>query len=258
MSLTLLGRLDQLHKLSRECKELRITGFQSPAEDEKEKSLSFDLIVGLGKPQVWVFKVDDDSLLRFGLFPGDRIAVDRSIDCKPDCLAVVHMDGDSQYRLRLLTKDDNGELSKIILPIHGYGLWSTLYGFLALEPDVNTIAGLGFYEHAETPGLGGEVDNPKWKGIWPGKKLFDEDGELAISVIKGTVDSGAAGAQHKVDGLAGATLTTNGLHNLVRFWMGENGFGPYLSAMKAQVNADELPAVESDSEFVDDEEVSNG
>ncbi|OYT95385.1 MAG: RulA protein [Pseudomonas sp. PGPPP3] len=109
MSLTLLGRLDQLHKLSRECKELRITGFQSPAEDEKEKSLSFDLIVGLGKPQIWVFKVDDDSLIRFGLFPGDRIAVDRSIDCQPDCLAVVHVDGDSQYRLRLLTKDDNGD-----------------------------------------------------------------------------------------------------------------------------------------------------
>lgn len=109
MSLTLLGRLDQLHKLSHECKELRITGFQSPAEDEKDKELSFDLIVGLGKPQVWVFHVDDDSLIPFGLFPGNRIAVDRSIDCKPDCLTVVHIDGDSQFRLRLLTQNDNGE-----------------------------------------------------------------------------------------------------------------------------------------------------
>ncbi|MEE4250083.1 MAG: Na(+)-translocating NADH-quinone reductase subunit C, partial [Alcanivoracaceae bacterium] len=157
-----------------------------------------------------------------------------------------------------LAKDDNGELSKIILPIHGYGLWSTLYGFLALEPDVNTIAGLGFYEHAETPGLGGEVDNPKWKGIWPGKKLFNEDGELAISVIKGTVDSGAADAQHKVDGLAGATLTTNGLNNLVRFWMGENGFGPYLDALSAEAAAEQYPADESVAAPAEGEEVSNG
>ncbi|MEL0223097.1 MAG: NADH:ubiquinone reductase (Na(+)-transporting) subunit C, partial [Gammaproteobacteria bacterium] len=55
---------------------------------------------------------------------------------------------------------ENGDqIEKIILPIHGYGLWSTLYGFMALEGDGNTVAGLGFYEHAETPGLGGEVDN---------------------------------------------------------------------------------------------------
>jgi Na+-transporting NADH:ubiquinone oxidoreductase subunit C len=157
-----------------------------------------------------------------------------------------------------LARDENGELSKIILPIHGYGLWSTLYGFLALEPDVNTIAGLGFYEHAETPGLGGEVDNPRWKGLWPGKSLFNEDGELAISVVKGTVDSGAADAQYKVDGLAGATLTTVGLNNLVRFWMGENGFGPYLDALNAQAEAQQYPAEEPLAEPVEDEEMSNG
>ncbi|MCC1496285.1 Na(+)-translocating NADH-quinone reductase subunit C [Alcanivorax sp. 1008] len=153
-----------------------------------------------------------------------------------------------------LAKDEDGELSKIILPIHGYGLWSTLYGFLALQPDANTIAGLGFYEHAETPGLGGEVDNPKWKGLWPGKTLFNEEGELAIAVVKGTVDSGAPDAQHKVDGLAGATLTTNGVNNLVRFWMGENGFGPYLDSLNAQAAAEQMPVEEP----VEDEEVSNG
>lgn len=147
-----------------------------------------------------------------------------------------------------LAKDDNDELSKIILPIHGYGLWSTLYGFIALEPDGNTVAGLGFYEHAETPGLGGEVDNPKWKGIWPGKILFDEQGELAIQVIKGNVDGGASDAVHKVDGLAGATLTTNGVNNLVHFWLGESGFGPYLKALSKDAQV----------EPVEDEEVSNG
>ncbi|KGD63871.1 Na(+)-translocating NADH-quinone reductase subunit C [Alcanivorax nanhaiticus] len=138
-----------------------------------------------------------------------------------------------------LAKGDNGELSRIILPVHGYGLWSTLYGFLALEPDANTVAGLGFYEHAETPGLGGEVDNPKWKALWHGKKLFGENGEVEIQVVKGTVESSTPNAEHKVDGLAGATLTSNGVNNLLRFWVGENGFGPYLERMQQATNVTE-------------------
>jgi len=108
MTLTLLGRIDRLRNLTHECAELRITGFQSPAEDEKEDRLSFDELVGLGKPQVWVFKVDDESLVSFGLFPGDRIAVNRAATCKPNCLAVVNADGDSSFRLRLLTRGEDG------------------------------------------------------------------------------------------------------------------------------------------------------
>jgi len=131
-----------------------------------------------------------------------------------------------------LARKDNGDLSRIILPIRGYGLWSTLYGFMALEADGKTIAGLGFYQHGETPGLGGEVDNPKWKAIWEGKKLYDEDGDIAIQVVKGSVDSGTPNAENKVDGLAGATLTSKGVSNLVRFWVGEKGFGPYLDRMR--------------------------
>jgi Na+-transporting NADH:ubiquinone oxidoreductase subunit C len=103
---------------------------------------------------------------------------------------------------------------------------------MALEADAKTIAGLGFYQHGETPGLGGEVDNPKWKALWEGKKLYDEDGDIAIQVVKGTVDSGTPNAENKVDGLAGATLTSKGVSNLVRFWVGEKGFGPYLDRMR--------------------------
>jgi len=76
----------------------------------------------------------------------------------------------AKYATVYLVKDEQGKLQKVILPISGYGLWSTLHGFLALQGDVNTIVGLGFYEHAETPGLGGEVDNPDWKAQWVGKK----------------------------------------------------------------------------------------
>ena len=135
------------------------------------------------------------------------------------------------YAMVYLSESSDGDIDKIILPVHGYGLWGQLYGFIALESDANTVAGLGFYEHKETPGLGGEVDNPRWKGLWPGKQIYD-DGEVAIEVLKGTADPGSAMADYQIDGLAGATLTTRGVSNLVQYWLGENGFEPFLENLK--------------------------
>ncbi|MES2818460.1 MAG: Na(+)-translocating NADH-quinone reductase subunit C [Pseudomonadota bacterium] len=125
--------------------------------------------------------------------------------------------------------ENDGRLETLVLPVRGYGLWSTLYGFIAIKGDLNTVAGFGFYQHGETPGLGGEVDNPKWKGLWIGKTLFDEQGALAVEIIKGSVDPQSSKAQHQVDGLAGATLTSKGVHNLLHFWLGQDGFGAFLA-----------------------------
>ena len=136
------------------------------------------------------------------------------------------------YALVYLAEDPQGGVEKIILPIHGYGLWGTLYGFIALEGDANTVAGIGFYEHKETPGLGGEVDNPRWKAQWDGKQVY-KDGEIELSVIKGTVDPASTNAKYQVDGMAGATLTTRGVSNLVQFWLGESGFAPFLNNLKS-------------------------
>ena len=130
----------------------------------------------------------------------------------------------------LLEKD--GEVERIVLPVHGYGLWSTLYGFLALQGDGNTVAGITFYEQKETAGLGGEVDNPSWKNLWVGKEIY-QDGAVALKVIKGAVDKSAPDAKYQVDGLAGATLTSKGVENLIAYWMGDEGFGPLLSDFKS-------------------------
>ncbi len=132
---------------------------------------------------------------------------------------------------------EGSDLKTIILPVSGYGLWSTLHGFLALEGDANTVVGLGFYEHAETPGLGGEVDNPRWKAIWPGKKVYDldEGTEPQLHLVKGSVDKSHPEAQYMVDGLSGATLTSRGVTNLIKFWTGENGFQPYLNRLREGV-----------------------
>ncbi len=127
---------------------------------------------------------------------------------------------------------DRGEVSKLILPVEGKGLWSTLYGFLALQPDTRTIAGITFYEHGETPGLGGEVDNASWKALWKGRKAFDESFEPAVEVVKGAAGPASEDPYH-VDGLSGATLTSRGVTHLVQFWIGDDAFGPYLEKFRA-------------------------
>ena len=130
-----------------------------------------------------------------------------------------------------------GKIERIILPVHGYGLWSTMYGFLALDTDLNTVAGFGFYDQAETPGLGGEVDNPLWKNKWPGKQIYSNNGDVALAVIKGSVDPSSSKAVNQIDGLAGATLTSNGVSNLIKFWLGKNGFEPFLLNLKESLKA---------------------
>lgn len=131
------------------------------------------------------------------------------------------------YKLR----DPTGALALVVLPIEGQGLWSTMYGFLALGPDLTTVRGLAYYEHGETPGLGGEVDNPRWTALWPGRRLFDTEGRPAIAVIRGRAGPPAVDP-YRVDGLSGATLTSRGVTAMLRFWLGEQGFGPYLEQLK--------------------------
>ena len=128
---------------------------------------------------------------------------------------------------------ENERIAQVILPVYGSGLWSTMHGYLALDADGNTVRGLRFFEHAETPGLGDQVDKPDWRAQWAGKQLFDASGELRIEVVRGQVVEGSA-AQHQIDGLAGATLTGRGVSNLVRYWMGSDAFGPYLEKLAAE------------------------
>ncbi|MCB9639694.1 MAG: Na(+)-translocating NADH-quinone reductase subunit C [Myxococcales bacterium] len=146
-------------------------------------------------------------------------------------------------------KGGNFELQQYILPIEGKGLWSTLYGYIALAPNFNVIKGLTFYQHGETPGLGGEVENPNWKAKWPGRLVFGARGSSPskwgtpkIEVIKGTAGPVKTDPYH-VDGLSGATITSKGVSKLVRFWMGKHGFGPYIKNTLSH-HAPALPAPE--------------
>ena len=124
---------------------------------------------------------------------------------------------------------NNDDVEQIILPVYGSGLWSTMYGYLALADDGVTVKGLRFYAHAETPGLGDQLDKPAWREQWKGKRIVDADGQLRIEVIRGFVQTDDNdSAIYQIDGLAGATLTGRGVTNLVHYWIGQHGFGPYL------------------------------
>lgn len=127
----------------------------------------------------------------------------------------------------LVKKGDKVE--QIVLPIRGKGLWSTLYGYIAVKDDLTSVNGISFYEHGETPGLGGEITNPRWQAGWHDKQIYNQSNEEVIQV-GGKVDP--KDKAHHVDGLSGATLTTNGVDDLITFWFGENGFKPFLTRLK--------------------------
>jgi Na+-transporting NADH:ubiquinone oxidoreductase subunit C len=149
------------------------------------------------------------------------------IDMKKDVAKIKRM---PKYSLLYLVKEDN-KLNQIIFPVYGLGLWSTMYGFIAVDNDLKTVKGFTVYEHGETPGLGGEVDNPNWKNLWKGKQIFDESGKFILEVIKGKAGSDS---KTKIDGLSGATITTRGVHDMIRFWFSADGFGPYIEKLRKE------------------------
>lgn len=122
---------------------------------------------------------------------------------------------------------------QVVLPVRGKGLWSTMFAYVALDSDLNTIRGISFYAHGETPGLGGEIENAGWQKGWQGKQIYGEDDTVMLQVVKGSAAKGEEGA-YQVDGLSGATMTSDGVSELMRFWFGEHGFQPFIQRVKEE------------------------
>lgn len=170
-----------------------------------------DSFIGTDNPAVYdQYK----SVRKDGIRPADDIA---KIIRRPNKVSVYFV------------KNDAGKTERIILPIHGSGLWNLMYAFIAIEMDGTTVKSLVYYDHKETPGLGGEIQNPKWKQMWTDKKLFDAQGNIAIKIVKGGAKQGDV---HGVDGLSGATLTSIGVEKSLQYWLGENGYGPFLAKVR--------------------------
>ena len=152
----------------------------------------------------------------------------REIDPATDIAGIRRQE---KYSLVYLVKDGD-RFDQVILPIRGQGLWSTMYAYVSIDADLNTIRGVSFYEHGETPGLGGEVSNPRWQAGWQDKTLFDQADELAISVVKSGTQASPDQQIHQIDGLSGATITTQGVDSMMQFWFGEHGFRPFFEQLK--------------------------
>lgn len=141
---------------------------------------------------------------------------------------IAKIGGKPNFAKVYLAKDANGGIDQIVLPIHGAGLWGPIFGLLTLDKDLNTVKGVNFYQHKETPGLGSRIEEPQWQETWVDKELYDEDGSRKIAVVKaGTAREG------QVDGISGATLTIRGVNNLLQYWIGEDGYKPFLDNLKA-------------------------
>lgn len=138
-----------------------------------------------------------------------------------------------KYSLVYLVKDGD-TIDEIVLPIRGKGLWSTMYGYVAIDADLSTIRGVSFYEHGETPGLGGEIENPRWQQGWQDKKVYGESGDLSVVVAKSGAQVETGKESYQIDGLSGASLTTEGVNNIMQFWFGEHGFKPFFEQIRTR------------------------
>lgn len=121
----------------------------------------------------------------------------------------------------------DGAVDQLVIAVEGLGMWGTIYGFVALDRDANTVRGLTYYDQKETPGLGGEIGNPKWQATWHGRRAYDEQWHARIAVIKGSAGKPEADPL-RVDGLSGATVTSNAVTRLMQFWLSDDGYGLFL------------------------------
>jgi len=215
---------------------------QANASQDKKKNIL--VAANLFKPEIDVETAFSNIEQKFvDLGSGQFISVDDASEFDQRQLAKgkdtsVAIDNDlarigrrSKIASVYLVKDDN-KIKTIILPIHGKGLFSTLYGFIALKADKQTIVGLKFYEQGETPGLGGEVENPRWLALWRDKKLLDANGLPALKLVK-TIPKN----DFEVDALSGASMTTRGLQNMLDYWLSADGFGPFLEKLNVEGGA---------------------
>jgi Na+-transporting NADH:ubiquinone oxidoreductase subunit C len=200
-------------------------------EDVAERFKDFEVkIVDLNKGNY----LDDDALTAAGI--PDRNAYDASQATKNKALSEDLGGNDPagigrkpKYAKVYVKNDDAGQPEIVVLPIQGYGLWGTIYGFLTLESDMNTIKGISFYDHKETPGLGARIEEPEWRAMWSGIHSYDDKGAVATGVTKAGNPK-----ENWVDGISGATLTSRGVSNMIQFWLGEQGYKPYLDQLRKE------------------------
>jgi Na+-transporting NADH:ubiquinone oxidoreductase subunit C len=212
---------------------MQLTGLL-PAGEAAEDDALLDLFKSLDTRVVNIDEADFDDAIDPYTFDARKAASDPELSVAvPAAQDRAKLGRRSRFKVIYLVWQDD-VLDRVILPIRGAGMWSMLYGYVALEPDFNTLAGVIFYEQNETPGLGDQISQDYWERQWQGKQLYDETGEMLFHVAEGPVTPGSAAADYQVDALTGATITANAVTALMQYWFGPNGYGPLLQRLREQ------------------------
>ncbi len=206
---------------------LAVAGIVADDEDLSREDIAERLFTGLEARIVELASgrfVDDVDAVAFNQeTASEDPASSREVDENPAGVSRV------PFRAQIFVRNHGADVETLILPIEGSGLWGIMRGYLALARDGRTIRGITFYEHSETPGFGAEVDNPEWKALWRDRLAVDADGIPKIAVKKGKAGPPEK-APFEVDGISGSTLTCDAVTHLLHFWLGDQGFGPFLKA----------------------------
>lgn len=151
----------------------------------------------------------------------------------PDADDLARLGRREKYAVVFLMWNE-GQLQRLILPVYGQGMWSMLYGYIALEADLNTVAAMTFYEQTETAGLGDQLQSPAWLAKWSGRKIYGGHGDVRLRVAGGALGPGSLVALHQVDGITGATVTGDAVTRLIQYWFGPHGYGALINQMQQQ------------------------
>lgn len=171
---------------------------------------------------------DPESFDQLGSSPNDEQG--RELEADKDLAGIGRLEPFAPiYLIR-----EGDRVSQVVLPVRGKGLWSTMYAYVSLDADLTTIRGISFYEHGETPGLGGEIENPRWQAGWEGKKVYDPNGDVAFEIVKDGSQLDREQQSFAVDAISGATLTSQGVEDLMHFWFGEHGYQPFFNNIRQQ------------------------
>jgi Na+-transporting NADH:ubiquinone oxidoreductase subunit C len=232
--------------IERSCNIVQLTG-QLPSDAIAGEQVLLEVFKGLDARVVDLDRAEFTSAFDPYTFDARKAAADPELSVAiPAREDWAKLGRRSRYNAVYLVWEQ-GVLQRIILPIHGAGMWSMIYGYLAVEGDFNTIAGVSFYEQNETPGLGDQITRNYWRAQWQGKQLFDDSGELLFHVAEGPVSPGSAAAAYQVDALTGATVTANAVTALVRYWLGPDGYGPLLKRLRERPPSPQVMAVGQES-----------
>jgi len=218
--------------LKRSGNVLILTGLL-PAEQTSDEQL-LDLFKNLDARVVDIDEPSTDTEFDPWTFDGRAAAADPDLSVAiPAAEDQASLGRRSRYQVLYLVWKD-GRLDRVVLPVRGAGMWAMIHGYIAVEADLNTIAGMVIYEQNETPGLGDMIAKPFWQSKWAGKKLYDEQGDMLFRVAEGPVQAGASGAEYEVDALTGATITANAVTAMMRYWFGPDGYGLLLQQWREQ------------------------